>query len=395
MPGFARHRSATAGCWLLIVVAGPLVACADREAASSSLASWRVEAMPALAISGDDSLGAPLIGNAEGVTQLPDGGVLVADRGLFALRWFDATGALVRSLGREGKGPDEFEYIARLHRCGDSVFVNEITKAEPWLVYSLDGTMVRDFAFDSPQGVPTYRTTCNATGAFLHMGWERRTGAPPEPGRARGTVPFWLSDATGRATAPLGELPGSERLVTLRGSRPHPLGREPLLALGRTRAYVATADSFTIRTFGLDGAPLASIIDEPGDLGTTDDDIARYKYRDTLGVTDARKANAEREWATFTFPPTVPAYDAMLVDVLDHLWVRRTPRAIGAPARWHVFDPDGTRVAVVNLPDALEVHEIGTDYILGIRLDASSGAQVVERYSLQRAANATDAGRTR
>jgi hypothetical protein len=254
--------------------------------------------------------------------------------------------------------------------------------------------MVRDFAFDSPQGIPTYRTACNPTGQFLHMGWERRTG-PPEPGRKRGVVPFWLSDAAGRATAPLGDLPGSERLVSLGGSSPHPLGREPLLAIGRTRAYVATADSFTVRTFGLDGAPLASIIDEPGDLTTTPDDIARYKYRDTLGGTDARKVEAAREWTTFEFPPTVPAYDAMLVDAQDHLWVRRTPRAIGAPARWHVFAPDGIRVAAVNLPDALDVREVGRDYILGIRLDAASGAQVVERYSLQRASNATDAGRTR
>jgi hypothetical protein len=108
-----------------------------------------------------------------------------------------------------------------------------------------------------------------------------------------------------------------------------------------------------------------------------------------------RKAEAVREWTTFEFPPTVPAYDAMLVDAQDHLWVRRTPRAIGAPARWHVFAPDGTRVAAVSLPDAFDVREVGRDYILGIRLDAASGAQVVERYSLQRASNATDAGRTR
>jgi hypothetical protein len=227
------------------------------------------------------------------------------------------------------------------------------------------------------------------------MGWERRAGPPPEPGRARGLVPFWLSDASGRATAPLGDLPGSERLVMRGGSRPHPLGREPLLAVGRTRAYVATADSFTIRTFGLDGAPLASIIDEPGDLATTPDDIARYKYRDTVGTTDARKAEAEREWTTFEFPPAVPAYDAMLVDALDHLWVRRTPRAIGEPAVWHVFDAAGTRVAEVRLPDALAVEEIGADYVLGIRLDAASGAQVVELYPLQRATDATDAGRPR
>ncbi len=369
---------------LVALTAAATAACADRTTSSDGLIEWTVDVTPILAITGDDAQGEPQIGAAEGVTRLPDGGVLVADRGLFALRWFDSTGTLVRSLGREGKGPNEFEYIAQLHRCGDSVYINEITKAKPWLVYGLDGTMARDFAFDSPQGIPTYRTACGPAGRFLHMGWERREGPPGEPGRARGLVPFWLSDATGRATAPLGDLPGSERLVTPNGSGPHPLGREPVLSIGRTRAYVGTADSFTVRTFSLDGEPLESLRFADTDLRTTPDDIERYKYLDTVGRTDARKASAERQWATVEFPPTVPAYDAMLVDARDHLWVRRLPRRIGAEAEWIVFAPDGAPAARVTLPGDLTVHEIGDGYIAGIRTDAADGGQVIEMYTLRR-----------
>ena len=34
-----------------------------------------------------------------------------------------------------------------------------------------------------------------------------------------------------------------------------------------------------------------------------------------------------REWQTFEFPPTVPAYTALLVDREDHLWGRLFPSA--------------------------------------------------------------------
>ena len=65
---------------------GPMLlsACTDSDAPVSGLAPWSVDATPIVSITGDNASGEPLIGAAEGVTRLPNGDVLVADRGLFA-----------------------------------------------------------------------------------------------------------------------------------------------------------------------------------------------------------------------------------------------------------------------------------------------------------------------
>ena len=306
----------------------------------------------------------------------------MADRGLFALRWFAPDGTLRKSLGREGLGPDEFKYIARLRRCGDVVHVYDIGRGNELRSYALDGTARGTLVIASPEGRVPYAFTCNGDGLWLSMDWERIREL--EPGRRRGTVPFWISAADGSQRASLGTLPGSERLVIPGGSGPHPLGKQPVLAMGRDRAWVGSADSFVVQAFTLDGAPAGVLRDTDIDLATTPDDIARYKYRDTLGASERARERSVREWETFEFPPTVPAYDAMLVDSEDLVWVRRHPRRIGAEVEWLVFRSDGTRVATVRLPETLTVHEIGADYIAGIAVDPLDGRQSVRLHALRR-----------
>ncbi len=168
------------------------------------------------------------------------------------------------------------------------------------------------------------------------------------------------------------------------GSGPHPLGKEPAVAIGRERAYVGLADSFVVRVFALDGTPLGALRTADGDLRTTPADIARFKRLDTLGQPPTRRAQLVREWDLVEFPTTVPAYDRLLVDARDHLWVRRYPRGDAASVEWLVFAPDGAPVARIDLPEALTVFEIGETYVAGVLIDPAFGGHTVRVYSLRR-----------
>ncbi len=375
----ASRRALLAGVMLVLSVA-----CSNGDdIPDDELAfEWHIDSVPMLSIADDDARDEPVIGDAVGVIRLPEGGVVIADRALSSLRFFDADGSFTRSVGRAGRGPGEFEYIATMHRCGDSLYVQDIGHRSI-SVLTIDGVLSRAPSYAEIYGErSTYHSACNGSGVFVHNGWSRNEDQTP--GRTRWIVPYWLTNTDGVIRTELGDHAGSERLVIPGGSGPHPLGRNPVLAIGRERVYIGTADSFLVMAFALDGKLAGALRNTDADLRTTAEDIARFKLLDTLGANEMDKASSLREWSTVEFPPTIPAYDAMLVDAADHVWVRRYPRGADQHAEWLVFSSSGEQVATVRLPSTLTVHEVGLDYVLGIEVDPTEGQQMVPQFGLKR-----------
>ena len=101
------------------------------------------------------TLGKPLleIGEFEGggdqtldfvtdVRPLPDGRLAVVDQGAYHVRVFDAQGALLRTIGRNGDGPGEFRRPGALMVRDDSLWVTD-ERDRTLSVFSLDGQYAR------------------------------------------------------------------------------------------------------------------------------------------------------------------------------------------------------------------------------------------------------------
>lgn len=373
---------------VLVIGALLLAACADRTTpgadgatASAALEEWSADATPVVSIQGVDEAGDPLIASVEGVTRLPGGEIVVADAALRSIRWFDAQGHLLRSVGGGADGNPAFRFITGLLRCGDSLYVKDWAGNPPMRVYSPDGAFVRAFSFDAPY-LPD---GCNAQQQFVRMGGASITTPPVTPQSGQAT--YALYDAKGDLSTVLGTFRSTEYVNSeALGSRPRPLGRETLLAMGRDRVYIGTADSFIVQEFRTTGERLGALRYDDVDLSTTPDDIERYKYLDTVASSANQNEKKLRvlHWDTIDFPPTIPAYDAMLVDARDMLWVRRMPRRIGGNAEWIVFSPDGAPVARLALPGDLRVHEVGDEYLAGVRALPGTNTPAVQVYTLCR-----------
>ena len=360
----------------------PTSACADRTTTSTALRAWTVSDVPLLEVNADDSSGLIAIGAAAHVTRLPDGGVLVSDRGLHSLRFFGPDGRFVRSVGRQGPGPGEFEYIRVANRCGDSLFVEDIVSRRV-NVYALNGSLKRTLATTVfGGGTEAFSSACNLAGFFVHHAWNRFD--PATRGRHRDQVAVWLTSPANRRIADLDSVGGPEFVGLGDGGGRALLGRTPHLAIGRLHAYVGSADGGLITVYNLDGSH-AGVRQVPfAEVKTTEEDLERAKRLDTLGQSATEQAQTRQGWTLDTPPSTLPGYDALIVDSADHLWVRRYPVAGDNNTEWIVFSPGGELEARVSLPAVLTVHEIGQNHIAGIVLDPVTGEHAVQVLSLSR-----------
>jgi hypothetical protein len=169
---------------------------------------WSLDVRPAVTIGGDERDTTTLLQTVVGATRLPDGSILVGDGGAYALHFFSPTGSPLRSVARRGSGPGEVRYLARLFRCGDSVFTYDIGEGQRVSVFTLAGKFVRAFRFGAPQAARSpYQSACNRHGEFVHLGWERQRDI--RGGVFRSMVPVWTSRAdssVGRVTDSVGSM---------------------------------------------------------------------------------------------------------------------------------------------------------------------------------------------
>lgn len=362
--------------------------CARDPVQSNAIATWTVDAKPLLEIATDDSV--VTIGNANGVVRWHDGSVAVGDQSNASIMFYDSTGKFIKSVGRLGGGPGEFGMLGEVLHCGDSLYAHDF-ETRAFTLVSSDGNFGRRVSIVLPDSVrSTNSSVCNADGKFLTAGWDAEKEGTDKTGPSRGPIPFWLSDAAGGFVASLGTHMGPEKWTHVFPNgivivNQRPLGRETLIALGRSRAYIGTADSGTINVFALDGEVLPPLRIRHTETPITSADIDAYNNIDTIGLGPEGREQWKDLMKQMKYPATAPAYSALVVDNDENLWVRAFPAANATDVEWSVYRESGAPAASLRLPSNFAVKEVGADYIAGIDTDPVTGHRLVLILSLHRA----------
>lgn len=346
---------------------------ACQEAAESGNETvWEIDAIPLVDIHDEEVTGEPVVLHASGATILSSGVIAVADEYAQAIRFFDAGGKLIRSVGRQGTGPGEFRDIRWLGQCArDSLFVYEYTRA---MVTVLDsgGGVVRGFRFDNRPLV----LSCSRSGRMVLLGPSERYEEPAaDPPQVPG--PLWVIGNDGEGLERIGDVPIWQN---------RPVGRYTSIATADDRLYIGTAESTWVDVLRLSDRMrtsfrVADSVRVPGQHNF-EASITRLTSMMPNPVVREHFRGLYRE---LPLPRRGPAYTGIIADALGLLWVNRSLPG-DAGTELVAFDSSGRRIAAVALPESVLVWEIGEEYVLGAHYDAS-GLQHIVKYRLRRGGN--------
>lgn len=356
--------------------------------ADDSRLPWRIGPAPAVSIGVESGEEPYMLHEADDVLTLPDGRIVIANTGTNELRVFDATGAHQATWGGAGEGPGEFAALAGVDTWpGDSIVAWD-GRTGAISVFDSDGRFGRSFVLETGEERPLTPRFAFSDGSFLGL-----TAEATGDGYRRSEVSYERRAADGAMLLSYGTHPGRESFFGFAGGMPIMLAGLPFSRFLVEEAWgdlviVSPNDHYEIRAYdGADGSLAMIVRREHANRAPTYAE-AEQLFEDNL----ARTSLPEQALNTFreAFPnvPLVelfPAYDGILVDGLDHLWVREakfTGTERPAPL-WTVFNPDGQALGFVETPAGLTVLEIGSDYILGHTTD-DLGVESVQIWELER-----------
>lgn len=348
---------------------------------------WTVASEPTVEIGGVGRGEADELYRAWSAVRQSDGTVVVANGGTGELRFYDA-GRHVRSVGRAGQGPGEFEDLQRVWLLpGDSLLAYDFFPAR-LSVFSPAGEFVRSIHVRDPGGRQVIVRGPLHDGSLLVASapiW----GAPEtEPGVVRDSVPYYRTDPSGAVVDTLGWFPSGEtfRFATEDGWRLTgvPFARVPVVAVTDDGFHFGPAHDYEIRTYDAAGR-LERIVRLPEQRrAVTGADVERFRTdRLERAEREGTRPSMERLLSQLPYPDRLPPYDALHVDAAGHLWVADYRADPAAPQIWRVFSPAGSLLGAVELPPRFEPLQIGDDFILGRWTDALD-IERIRLYPLER-----------
>ncbi|MBC7893997.1 MAG: hypothetical protein H7066_01205 [Cytophagaceae bacterium] len=355
-------------------------------------ARWTVEPRPLFKVGGAEGTGPTELAQVLGVARVADGRVVIANGGSTDLRVFSPAGAFVRSIGRKGLGPGEFDGIILMHRSADTLVVHD--RQSRLQIYTPDGTLLRSYTRPTfgARGVSSWPGMLS-DGSGVVQGMEPLTDTTSDHVTAMAALGIRALNSN-EATA-FTQIPVFERVRRGGQSVALFLGAVSRTAVMGERVCSGYAIRWEVNCFDRHGK-LSSRTRRDVDPGrVTSADQEEFK-RGYIVANKAQPPEQVKRWTQVVqFADKRSAFGRFVPSPTGELWVgpfvvlesfvpgRRGTVIPEKPTTWSVLAKDGTWAADVELPARFSLLDAGRDYVAGVELDADDVETVVV-YRLRR-----------
>jgi hypothetical protein len=414
----ARVRKLTASALLLLPLmascggdlAGDSTAFAVRDSAGVQIAEssgpawgeaegWRLSPEPMLQIGEAEGAAPYLLSGVNSAIRRRDGTIVLTNSGSQEIRFYDSDGRHVRSAGRKGGGPGEFEYLSWVSLLAGDTLVAYDMIARRLSRFSSDGEFVRSTSLDA---VATPDQPFLEVVSALHDGsLVVRFSRPEDADRSGdglhrvGTVFLWLSpEGELRDTISAQPFLDTYRLsvtlpggVTGRSIRPPTFGRVQVAAVTGNRVVLGSNDGFELGVYAPDDAleRLVRVRTEPRPVT---DAMLEANARESLARLERMRNQQarplmERSIKETPHAATLPFYRQFRGDDAGNLWVLKYEAPGERAGDWTIFDPEGRLLGDVTMPESFRPLHIGADFVLGVWSDELD-VERVQMYRLEK-----------
>ncbi len=346
---------------------------------------WRIGSEPAVSIGALEGEDPYMLFAVRDATVLSDGRIVVV--GANELRVFDPLGNYLETWGGEGEGPGEFTDLYQADPwLGDSLVAGDF-RHETLTVFDSDGNFGRIVRLEG--GPVVGLRAVFDLGLYMVM----RDGSillPREPHHLD-TVEVAIVDAEGGSRRSLGSHAGWQHHYLERADthfRPI-FGRALAMAPWGDLVVITPTDRSEVTAFTTEGtvARIVRLGHEPREPEQAHVDA--YIEAQVSSVPSEMveyRAQLRRDYQAVPVAEHLPAFASVMTDALDHLWVEEfaVPGEERPGVLWTVLDPEGRVLGFVETPAALEIYEIGADYIVGRTEDEELGVESVQVWALDR-----------
>jgi hypothetical protein len=373
--------------------AGIQIVESDRPAWSAG-EEWRVSTDPILEIGMAEGPEDYLLSRVRAARRLADGSIAVANSQSAEIRIFAADGRHMRTIGRQGGGPGEFENLFWMHTVrGDSILAYDHI-ARRLSVFSPDGRFVGANTIGGgeqeslPRLIGTFEDGSLAAVLVDFRGFTRPTG---EVGRMPELYVRFAG--TGEFLDTLSSLPGGETYMEssrtsggmeMVAIRPPIFGHVTVSALVNDRLVLGSNDSYELQVAGPDGT-LERLIRRRVQPRPVTEQLLEAARREEVASAATEEQARRREEALRSAPhsSTVPFYESLMGDDEGNLWVQEFTVPGEDPPGWAIYGPEGKLLGSVHLPDDFRPTHFGGDFVLGVWRDKLE-VERVRMYALEK-----------